>query len=121
MTEYRAIADRYLAMWNEPDAVRRRALVAAAWRGDGRYVDPLMAGEGHEAIAALIEGARAQFPGHGFTLRGEPDGHGGHVRFSWTLAPAGGSPVGGGTDIARVGDDGRFIEVVGFLDRSAGG
>jgi hypothetical protein len=111
-----AIAEHYLATWNEPDAKRRRTLVAQQWARDGRYVDPLMSGQGHEGIAAMIEGARAQFPGLGFTLRGEPDGHGAFVRFSWSLAPEGGATVAGGTDIARLDDDGRLVEVTGFLD-----
>jgi hypothetical protein len=119
MSEFHAIAERYLAMWNEPQPDRRRALVAAGWAADGRYADPLMTGRGHEGIAAMIEGARASFPGHGFTLRGTPDGHGSFVRFAWTLASADGSPVAGGTDVARLDGAGRFVEVTGFLDGAA--
>ena len=118
MHTHQFIAERYLAMWNEPDPDRRRALVAAVWTSDGRYADPLMQGQGHEGIAAMIEGARASFPGHGFTLRGTPDGHGPFVRFAWSLAPEGCAPVAGGTDVARLDDTGRLIEVTGFLDRA---
>lgn len=120
MTNHREIACRYLAMWNEPDPHRRRVLVASDWATGGRYADPLMSAEGHEAISVMIDGARAQFPGHGFELRGEPDGHGCHVRFSWTLAPVSGAAVAGGTDIARLDDAGHFVEVTGFLDGSIG-
>jgi hypothetical protein len=116
MTPLRTIADTYLALWNEADAKARRALAARTWRPDAHYADPLMQGEGHEGICAMIEAARAQFPGHAFTLRGEPDGHGAWVRFSWSLAPAGGQPVAGGTDVARLDGDGRFAQVTGFLD-----
>ena len=118
MTNYRAVADRYIATWNEADPDRRRSLVAAAWTPDAAYADPLMASQGHEGIAAMIEAARAQFPGHAFTLRGEPDGHGPHLRFSWSLAPAGGIPIAGGTDVARLDADGRLAGVTGFLDAS---
>ena len=115
-----AIAERYLATWNEPDAGRRQALVAGLWNPQGRYADPMMSGQGHDGIARMIEGARAQFPGLVFTPRGAPDGHGPFARFSWSLGPAGGAPVAGGTDVARLDDQGRVVEVIGFLDGSAG-
>jgi hypothetical protein len=66
----------------------------------------------------MIAGARAQFPGHGFALAGTPDGHGRFVRFSWTLAPAGGAAIAGGTDVVRLDEVGRIAEVIGFLDRT---
>ena len=116
--EPKAIAERYLAAWNEADDARRRALLEQSWAPDARYADPLMHGEGRDGIAAMIGAARSQFPGHGFTLRGTPDGHGHYVRFSWTLAPEGGAPVGGGTDMMRLDGEGRIAEVVGFLDGS---
>jgi hypothetical protein len=86
------------------------------WTGDARYVDPLMSGEGREGVAAMIEAARAQFPGHGFALQGAADGHGPFVRFSWTLAPTNGDRIAGGTDVVRLDEAGRIAEVVGFLD-----
>ena len=120
MTTPHAIADRYLATWNEADAARRQALIAALWSPQGRYADPLMSGQGHDGIAHMIETARTQFPGLVFTPRGEPDGHGAFARFSWSLGPAGGAAVAGGTDVARLDEEGRVVEVIGFLDGSAG-
>jgi hypothetical protein len=32
------LADRYVALWNEPDAGRRRRMIAALWTADGRHV-----------------------------------------------------------------------------------
>ena len=49
-----AIADAYLAAWNEVDPSRRSALLRAGWTEDARYVDPLMRGEGLGAIGELI-------------------------------------------------------------------
>ena len=115
-----AIADRYLATWNEPDAARRQALIAALWSPNGRYADPMMSGEGHDGIARMIEAARSKLPGLSFNARGQADGYGPFVRFSWSLGPAGGAPVAGGTDVARLDDAGRVVEVIGFLDGGVG-
>lgn len=116
MTDPKPIADRYLALWNEADEARRVALLAENWAADARYADPMMQGEGRDGIAAMIQGARTHFPGHGFTLRGTPDGHGSYVRFSWDLAPEGAPAIAGGTDIVRLDGAGRIADVVGFLD-----
>jgi hypothetical protein len=116
MTDPRTLADRYLATWNEPDAARRAELLAALWAPDGRYADPLMSGTGPARIGTLIEAARAQFAGLAFSLRGTPDGHGDFARFSWSLGPAGGEAIAGGTDVARLDAQGRLAEVVGFID-----
>lgn len=111
------IATGYLAVWNTPDdEERRRGL--EQWAPDAEYRDPLMRGAGRDGIAAMIAKARAQFPGHEFRLRGTPDGHGDFARFSWSLAPAGGPSVAGGTDIVRLDGAGRIAEVIGFLDGS---
>ena len=32
------LADKYLALWNEPDADRRRRMIAELWTEDGRHI-----------------------------------------------------------------------------------
>jgi len=118
MTSPDAIAESYLAVWNDSDGARRRERLSQSWRNDARYVDPLMQAEGRGGIADMIEGAREKFPGLGFSLNGRPDGHGDFVRFSWLLGPASGEAVAGGTDVVRLDRDGRIAEVVGFLDHA---
>lgn len=118
MTNPNAIAESYLAVWNADDGERRRELMNRGWREDASYADPIMQAAGRGGIAEMIEGARAQFPGLGFTLTGRPDGHGPFIRFSWLLAPAGGEAVAGGTDMVRLDGEGRIAEVVGFLDKA---
>lgn len=120
MTDPKTIADRYLAVWNEADDVRRVAMLAKDWAANARYVDPMMHGKGRNSIDAMIQGVRAQLPGHGFTLRGIPDGHGDYVRFSWDLAPEGAPAFARGTDVVRLDRDGCIVDVVGFLDAGLG-
>src|SRR3954464_7242498 len=33
-----ALAERYFALWNEPDADRRRRMIAELWTEDGRHI-----------------------------------------------------------------------------------
>ena len=72
MTSSKDLVDRYLAIWNETNAAARRALIAKTWTETATYVDPLMRGEGHDGIDAMIAAAQAQFPGHSFAPLGEP-------------------------------------------------
>lgn len=115
MTDINRTVDRYVAIWNEGDADRRRALIAETWTDDASYVDPLMTGEGRDGIDAMIAGAQQQFPGHRFELSAGPDAHHDRVRFAWELHGADG-PVAAGVDFALVADDGRLRAVTGFLE-----
>jgi SnoaL-like domain len=113
------IAERYLALWNDPDHASRCSRLSKDWAADAHYADPMMSGSGRDGIADMIAGARDQFPGHAFSQKGRPDGHARFVRFSWNLAPAGGAVVASGTDVVRLDDEGRIAEVIGFLDGNA--
>ncbi|PCC68784.1 Pimeloyl-ACP methyl ester carboxylesterase [Nannocystis exedens] len=110
------LVDRYLAAWNERDDAHRAQLIAATFTADARYVDPLAASEGHAGIHAMIGAVQAKFPAHVFARRGAADRHGDYLRFSWSLAPASGAAIAGGTDFATLAPDGRFASVTGFLD-----
>lgn len=110
------IADRYLAVWNEADPARRRALLAESWTADARYTDPLADVRGLDAIDSLIAHAQTQFADLSFAVTGEPNGYGDHVRFSWRLGPDGGDSIVEGSDIAIL-DTGRIARIIGFLDK----
>lgn len=113
------LAHRYLDAWNERDASARRARVARLFALDASYVDPMIAGAGHDGIDALIAAAQQHFPGHRFALSGEPDAHHDVLRFGWTLHAPDGIEVVRGMDVVTVGTDGRLASVTGFLDRAA--
>jgi SnoaL-like protein len=116
MTDHTTIANRYIDLWNERAPQRRREMLAASWTADARYVDPLMSGDGHDGVDALIAGVQQRFPDFRFTLIGEPNGFGDHVRFSWGLGPEGGDNPIKGTDFALL-SDGRIRSITGFLDQ----
>ena len=116
MTDHTTIARHYIVLWNERRPSRRREMLATNWTSDAKYVDPLMAGDGHDGVDALISGVQQKFPDFKFKLIGEPNGFGDHVRFSWGLGPEGvDSPI-KGTDFAVL-KDGRIRSITGFLDQ----
>ena len=123
MADTATLVNRYIAMWNEPDPERRRALVAETITEDATYVDPMMAGKGIEQISAMIGAAQQQYPGHRFALISNPasptNAHNDRVRFSWALSLNSGDPIAIGTDFAAVSDDGRMRSVTGFLEPAA--
>jgi hypothetical protein len=116
MIDAASIATRYIALWNETDPGRRKALMSDLWTEVGTYRDPLMQGDGHDQIDALIVGVHGQFPGFRFALVGQPDGYGDQVRFSWQLGLEGSDGPIKGTDFATL-ENGRLKSVVGFLDQ----
>ncbi|TAL56258.1 nuclear transport factor 2 family protein [Pandoraea sp.] len=111
-----SLVDRYFAAWNTTDAGRRRELIAQTWSEDAAYLDPLMQGEGHAGIDAMLQAVQAQFAGLAFRHIGEIDAHHDCMRFSWELAPADGAAVAGGTDFGQLSADGRLRAVTGFID-----
>ena len=120
MSDPATIADAYLATWNETDPGRRAALLRERWTEGARYADPLARTAGRDAIGELIAGVQARFPGFRFARLGAADGHGEHVRFSWSLGPAGAEPPIKGSDVVVLAD-GRIDRVIGFLDQVPAG
>ncbi|MEY9266962.1 hypothetical protein ABIF23_006357 [Bradyrhizobium elkanii] len=68
MTDHATIARRYIDLWNERTPSRRREMLSENWTADARYIDPLMSGDGHEGVDALIAGVQQKFPDFSFKL-----------------------------------------------------
>jgi hypothetical protein len=109
------VAEDYITVWNESDAVRRRTLLESTWASAATYVDPMARGAGLAEIDNIIGSVQQHFPDFVFSLTGNADGHGDAVRFSWALGPRNGAAVVKGTDfVERQGD--KIATVTGFLD-----
>jgi hypothetical protein len=117
MTNFDALAARYIASWNETDTQARTGLIEQLWADDARYVDPIVVADGREQIDATIAAVHSQFPGFVFRLVGPVDGHHDQARFGWELGPEGAAAPVAGFDVAVVNADGRLQTVLGFLDR----
>ena len=115
MSNFTDLIDRYIAIWNETDAKRRRDLIARTWTEDSTYLDPLMRGEGHGGIDSMIQGVQAKFPGLLFRRTSDVDAHNDRVRFAWELGPEGGPALAGGVDFSGI-TGGRLQAITGFLD-----
>lgn len=119
MDDLKELIDRYIAMWNETDADRRRALIAQTWTEDARYVDPVLQATGQAEIDAMVKGVHDRFPGHRFRRTSDPDAHHDRVRFAWELAPETGAAVVKGIDFAVIAAGQRLQNVTGFFDHVA--
>jgi hypothetical protein len=120
MTDIATFIDRYVNIWNEPDADRRRLTVHELWQEDARHLARTIEAIGHEDIETRVANAYEKWvreKGNVFRLR-DVDGHHGAIRLRWEMLPAaGGEVISVGLDLLVLGEDGRirtgyqFIEV----------
>jgi hypothetical protein len=117
MSDFDNVVERYLAVWNEPDPETRRAAIDDLCAPGVRYIDPMAAVTGRDALDALIGAVQQQFPGLRFTPAGPPDAHHDQARFAWNLGAPGAEPLVVGFDVAELDANGQIHQVFGFLDR----
>jgi hypothetical protein len=115
-TAHTDLIDRYFDAWNEPDVARRRALIDATYASDAAYRDPLLTGDGHGGIDAMIAAVQERFPEHRFRRTTDVDAFGHHLRFSWALVAPDGTSIVKGSDFGLVDASGRLKSVTGFID-----
>jgi hypothetical protein len=137
MTDANELADRYVAMWTEADAERRRAAIAEHWTEDAVHIldppqearqaaaaldiTPTFQARGHRELEDRMARAYKEFiaPGE-FTFRHRDNvGHvGDAVKFSWEMVPAsGGEAVGVGLEFLILAPDGRIRLDYQFIER----
>lgn len=119
MSNLTDLIDRYIAMWNETDAERRRDLIARTWTESASYLDPAVQGDGRTGIDAMVTAVQERFPGHRFRRTSDVEAHHDRVRFRWELAPTGGPAIVEGTDFGVVAANDRLQMITGFFDRVA--
>jgi hypothetical protein len=108
------IDDGYLAMWNETDAQRRRAIIDRTWTADGTYVDPLLEASGATALDGMVAGVHDRFPGHRFRRTSGIDVHHDRLRFGWELVAPDGSVTVAGVDVGQLTGE-RLQVITGFF------
>ncbi|WP_406872683.1 nuclear transport factor 2 family protein [Aminobacter sp. P9b] len=111
-----SLIDRYCAVWNEPDPVRRKASLEAVWAEGATYTDPRADAVGADELLAHIANIRAGRPGAVIVRTSAVDLHHGIARFGWRVVEADGTPLPEGIDVAFLTPDGERIErIVGFF------
>lgn len=121
MIKVAELVDRYVAVWNEPDAEHRRKGIEQLWAEDGVHFTPSLEARGYKALEARVAGAYEKWVKEGgFVFRSAKnvETHHDGVRFNWEMVPAAGGPVAAvGFDFLVLGDDGRIRLDYQFLDR----
>jgi hypothetical protein len=136
MTNPQQIADRYNAIWIEPDPETRRRMIPEIWAPDARHVlDPpqevreaaaklsmrsTFESRGHAELEQRVTSAYEEFiaPGE-FTFRGRDDAQrvGDMVKFGWEMIrKSDGETMGVGLEIVELDADGLITRDHQFIE-----
>ena len=107
-----ALVDRYIAVWHEQDAERRRKRIAELWVEDGVQFTRSREIRGYQALEERVEAAHEEFVKTGgfvFRQSGDVNEHHNALTFRWEMVPfTGGEVAGAGTIFLLLNDDGRI-------------
>jgi hypothetical protein len=105
--------ERYVEMWNEPDAGLRRRTIEELWAPGGANYAPTIEAIGYDAIEARVRRSYEAFVGSGeyrFRLAELPAAHHNAVKVQWEMVGvADGQVASVGLEFLLLGDDGRII------------
>jgi hypothetical protein len=123
------LAEKYVALWNEPDADRRRRVIAELWTEDGRHflqppqeiraiaaqpgigLTPILEARGYEEIEARAASAYEHWVGsEELSFRGRADAErlGDVVKFHWEAVAKDGELIAVGLNFLVLAADGRI-------------
>ncbi|MBX3622628.1 MAG: hypothetical protein KF891_21890 [Rhizobacter sp.] len=107
-----ALADRYAAVWNEPDAEQRRREVHALFASDGEHYVGEREVRGHAALEVRVQGAydkNVRDAGHRFRAVRDAQRLREVVCFHWEMVrPASGEVLATGLEFLQLDADGRI-------------
>jgi hypothetical protein len=136
-TDPQKLTDRYVAVWNEPDAERRRTAIRELWSADAVHVlqppqeirhaaeglgfdRPVLEARGYDALEFRVTRAHDEFVAPGgfvFRSRGNADRLHDVVKFNWEMASRERGEVAGvGLEILILGPDGRIASDYQFIE-----
>jgi len=130
------LAEKYLSLWNEPDADRRRRTIAELWTEDGRHIlqppqeiraiaaqpgiglTAILEARGYKEIEARAASAYERWvASEGLSFRGRDDAErlGDVVKFHWEAVAKDGDVFAVGLDFLVLAADGRIERDYTFL------
>lgn len=119
MHDAQQLAERYAALWNEVDSVKRRAAIVRLWRADGRHFVRTTHVQGHDALEQRVSGSHeknVRDAGYAFRIAGQAQQLPGVVTFNWQMVkPATGEVVATGLEFLELDGDGRIISDYQFI------
>lgn len=119
MTDPQDLADRYAALWNEPDASVRRAGIRALWAPGGAHFTKTREATGYDAIEERIIGSyERSVVGGNRRFRAVADALAlrNVVTFHWQMVPHGEEEVlATGREVLILDDQGRILTDYQFV------
>jgi hypothetical protein len=137
MTNPSQLADRYLAVWHEPNPDRRRELIAVLWTDDAVHIlqppqemreiaarpgiglSATLEARGHASLEARVTSAYEEFVAPGafsFRHRDNVERVADVVKFNWEIVSADGEVAGVGLEFLVLGPDGRIQRDYQFIE-----
>jgi hypothetical protein len=131
------LAGRYMALWNEPDADRRRRMIVELWTEDGSQIlqppremreiaasrgiglAATLEARGHSELEARATASYEHWVGsEGLTFRGRDDAErlGDVVKFHWDAVTNEGKTAAVGLNVLVLAADGRIDRNYTFVD-----
>jgi hypothetical protein len=131
------LGGRYVAVWNQPDAERRRTAIAEPWTQDGVQLlqprqqvheaaaglglTPILQARGHDELEVRVTRAFEEFVAPGelaFRARDNAVRLGNLVKFNWEMVPAGGGQAAAvGLEVLVLDDGARIRLDYQFIER----
>jgi hypothetical protein len=111
-TELDTFVERYMAMWNEPDADRRRVFVEELWTPTAVNATATLEAVGHDEIVARVTRAYDAYVGtgeHRFEEHRPYVAHHDAVRVWWQMVRTDGTVAAVGQEFLVLDADGRIV------------
>jgi hypothetical protein len=113
------LADRYVAVWNEPDPAARRRAIAELWVPDGVHYVKDREFRGHAALEERVLDAydkNVRLAGNRFRAARNPQALRDIVELNWEMVPADGDRVlAVGLEILVLDPEGRILRDYQFI------
>jgi hypothetical protein len=111
----RRCIDAYFDAWNEPQADKRRQILAQVMTDNSTYVDPNTDLDSRDGLVEYIDQVLNKSPGRRVVRTSELDVHHLVCRFNWRLVKADGTQGAESVDLVEFAPDGRIHRVTGFF------
>lgn len=118
MQQLDSFVTRYMAMWHEPDAAKRRAIVADLFAEDAHNITSRSEQRGIDGITARVKRAHDEWvaqKNYVFVPAGNTSAQYNLVKFFWHMVPKGGGKIEAlGLDVFVMNEAGKIAALYQF-------